>query len=544
MRSVRGILIGFSLLIVSSAFAQIPMRADVQPLLARVDAGWITRFETRVDSLGDDVSLTTLRIQYQIDGGATIDRIEGDGWNCAIDGATADCAPSAQQPPLGTRLVVLVQTSNSNGAEATLTMKVTSTNPLIGSTLSRVTLQNYYAVIVNTTADAGPRSLRAAIEEANAVGKPAKILFEIPAPVPAEGWFTIIPESPLPPITVASMFVDGKSQTRLTGDTNPRGPEIAIDGHLAHYGLEIHSRCEAKVTGLVLGNFDANQGLWFTSSEFCGSVPHTIDYERWVTDNYIGTDPTGTVAWPNLRGLRADFGHGEVRNNVISGNIYSGMWCWTTSNSLLVENNRFGTAADGITPLPNGAAGMLFGPHATADVRRNVIANHPGMGIALVRGATFVDIRENSMRDNGGIGIDWGIDGVSPRIDHDGETHPNAPVLLSSRYDAPSNRTFFTLTANSELVLGPNAHLLRFDFYANRGSDGDGEQWLGTGDFPGDDERPFEVSIAGDYRGKWINATATRTPVFGLRAPRVDATYPGLGEGSTSELSNAVLVGN
>lgn len=541
---MRALLIGLSLLVASSAFAQIPIRADVQPLLARVDAGWITRFETKVDSLGD-TSPATLRIQYQIDGGATIDRVEGEGWNCAIDGATADCAPSVQQPPLGTHLAVFVQTSHSNGAEATLTMIVTSTNPLIGSTRSRVTLQNYYAVIVNSTADAGPRSLRAAIEEANAVGKPAKILFEIPGPVPAEGWFTIIPESPLPPITVASMFVDGKSQTRFTGDTNTRGPEIAIDGHLAHRGLEIHSPCESKVTGLVLGNFDANQGLWFTSSGECASPWYTIDYERWVTDNYIGTDPTGTVAWPNLRGLRADFGHGVVRNNVISGNTYSGMWCWTTASSLLVENNRFGTAADGIAPLPNGAAGMLFGPRATADVRRNVIANHPGMGIALVRGATFVDIRENSMRDNGGIGIDWGIDGVSPRIGDDHETHPNAPVMLSARYDAASNRTLFLVALNTEQYFGGNYHYVAVDFYANRGSDGDGEQWLGWGDsFAGGDESSFGVWVAGDHRGKWINATATRTPNLFLRGPRVDVVYPGLGEGSTSELSNAVFVGD
>jgi hypothetical protein len=532
---MRSLVFSACLLLATVCLAQTTQfDVEVSPLIARVDVDAVARFETRA-GVFSGASPSQVTVRYVIDGDATFDRIEGEG-SCTIDGKTALCT---RQDPFA-RFDVFLRPIG-NGAQATLSMSATSPEQTSPTAMARSTVQSYYAIIVDRAADAGPGTLRAAIEEANAVGKPAKILFHLPPPIPAGGWYTIVPETPLPPITVVSMVLDGTEQTRFSGDTNPRGPEIAIDGHLAHYGLEIHSRCEAKVAGLVLGNFDANQGLWFTKSGPCNSLPYTVDGERWVTDNYIGTDPTGTVAWPNLRGVRADFGAGDIRDNVISGNTYSGMWCWQTfgnQESLNVDHNRFGTAADGVTPLPNGAAGMLFGPRVSADVRRNIIANHPGMGIALSReGETYVEIRENSMRDNGGIGIDWGVDGVSPRMIDDGESYPNAPLMLAGRYEAATNRTYFSLTSNNRGPAGPNGFGFRFDFYANRTADGDGEQWLDPIGYTAD-----EYWFPGDLRGKWIVATTTRYPVFGAKRPRLTTQSPGLGDARTSELSNAVLV--
>ncbi|HEX6640779.1 MAG TPA: right-handed parallel beta-helix repeat-containing protein, partial [Thermoanaerobaculia bacterium] len=487
---MRRMLVVLSLLVATSAFAQ-QFTARFVPPLVRVDPGAAVQVES-ILSYVNQTSVSNLSVRYDLDGGATFTSISGFGGNCAISGNTAECSMTPQPGSFETRVVLGILTGNGNGTHATVRVSATATRIEDAGTVTTSAtgaLQNYRLVIVTTTADSGVGSLRAAIDEANGIGKPAKLLFQIAQPVPAEGWFTIVPASPLPPITVDSMFVDGKSQTRFTGDTNTRGPEIAIDGHLAHRGLEIHSRCEAKIEGLTLGHFDANQGLWFTKDGACASLPFTINDERWVTDNYIGIDPTGTIAWPNLRGLRADFGVGDVRNNVISGNTYSGMWVWITAdrpNSLNIEDNKFGTAADGVTPLPNGAAGILFGPRVSADVRRNVIANHPGMGIALDRnGTTYVEIRQNSMRDNGGIGIDWGVDGVSPRVLDDADTVPNAPVLLSARYDSATDRTYFSVVVDSGRPNGPNGYDLGLDFYANRGPDGDGEQWLGIDHGPG-----------------------------------------------------------
>jgi hypothetical protein len=146
------------------------------------------------------------------------------------------------------------------------------------------------------------------------------------------------------------------------------------------------------------------------------------------------------------------------------------------------------------------------------------------------------------MRDNGGLGIDWGIDGVSPIDEADRANEPNAPVLLFSRYDPVANRTFFTVSIKTERLLELDGSIYQFDFYANRGPDGDGEQWLDSihGGSVSDGE-PYEVWIAGDHRGQWINATSTRMPQFFLRPPRLSSEYVHYGDNSTSELSNAIL---
>jgi hypothetical protein len=495
-----------------------------------------------------------VRVHFQIEGEATIQRVHPDSpfspWDCTLagDGKSADCTkPTIFRLP--DPIPVTIRSGSGNGTTSTFTMTATSPQPAHpgADNVTRVVLQNYHEIAVVTVADRGPGSLRAAIEEANGVGKPAKIVFELPRPVPSEGWFTITPETPLPPITAQSAVLDGETQRVVTGDTNI-GPEIAIDGHLAHYGLEIHSPCEARVHGLAIGNFDANQGLWFTKSGTCAPNGHLAQY-REISRNYIGTDPTGVHAWPNLRGLRVDFGSGAIRQNLISGNTYSGMWVWVTEgrfDSLTIEDNVFGAGPGpfGNVPLPNGAAGILFGPRVTADVRRNIIANHPGMGIALVRGETYVDIRENSMRDNGGIGIDWGIDGVSPADDADANVDPNAPVLLAARYDPELNRTYFTMAVRSEQMPGSDVSMFDVNFYANRGPDGDGEQWIGEGFGGGErtDGSTFEVWVAGDHQGKWVNATSTRVPVSFARPPQISSEAARHGEGSTSEFSNAILV--
>lgn len=527
----------------------IHLTTSVTPTVATIDANASMTFQTSL-STSSSVQATDVRIVYAIDGEATIELLEAHaGWTCTNAGKTAEC--TVPFSVVGEdRFKVTVRAGATNGGASTLTMTATSSQPVdaSGANVSRATLQSFQVLAVETTADSGPGSLRAAIETANSLTKPVKIEFHLPTPVPAEGWFTIIPESPLPPILNERVFVDGKSQTRFTGDTNPCGPEIAIDGRRAHRGLEIHSSCLAHVEGLVLGNFDENQGLWFTKSHACTASFSSTDV-RLVMDNYIGTDPTGTVAWPNLRGLRGDFGSGTIRNNVISGNTYSGMWIWLTEDrfdSFLIEENRIGTAADGVAPLPNGAAGILFGPRVSADVQRNVIANHPGMGIALVPGETYVGIHQNSMRDNGGLGIDWSIDGVSP-FQEDDRRAPNAPVLLAAVYDATTNRTYFNVVSKA-IRPGANGIDLGLSFYANRGPDGDGEQWLSGAAVFANDGSAYQTSIAGDHRGKWINATLTRVPILFARPPggvsAQGAPFEGatFGDDSTSEFSNAIFV--
>ena len=87
--------------------------------------------------------------------------------------------------------------------------------------------------IVSSTADSGEGSLRQAILDANDHYGPDKIVFNIPMSdrgflpahttgQPGEAFFIRLVK-PLPLITEA-LILDGKSQTRFTGDTNPALP--------------------------------------------------------------------------------------------------------------------------------------------------------------------------------------------------------------------------------------------------------------------------------------------------------------------------------
>lgn len=86
---------------------------------------------------------------------------------------------------------------------------------------------------VTHTNDGGPGSLRQAINQANNVPG-TTIVFNIPTSDPgfnnAAGVFVIRPLSPLPPISGDGTVIDGDSQTVFTGDTNPVGPEIVVNG--------------------------------------------------------------------------------------------------------------------------------------------------------------------------------------------------------------------------------------------------------------------------------------------------------------------------
>ena len=92
-------------------------------------------------------------------------------------------------------------------------------------------------LIVNNVNDSGPGSLRQAIDDANQNPGPDSIVFNIPTSSPGfDGKaFTIQPLSALSPLTDANTTIDGATQTAFTGDTNPSGPEVVLDGSQAGF---------------------------------------------------------------------------------------------------------------------------------------------------------------------------------------------------------------------------------------------------------------------------------------------------------------------
>jgi titin len=125
-----------------------------------------------------------------------------------------------------------------------------------------------------------------------------------------------------------------------------------------------------------------------------------------VAANYIGTDATGTTALGNVRdGVFLDSpaanntvgGTVATLGNVISGNTLNGVEIKGSLN--VVGANYIGTDATGISPLGNGADGVLVGAGAAnntiggiASAAGNVIAANGtggrGYGLDILAGAT------------------------------------------------------------------------------------------------------------------------------------------------------------
>lgn len=370
---------------------------------------------------------------------------------------------------------------------------------------------------VTTAADSGPGSLREAILAINAAPEcqnrypnwtaPCKAAFRIADPVPAEGWYTVRPLTPLPAMTAADGSIDGSTQAAA----NDLGPAVALDGSALTRGngLTASTQGNFEATGLAIGGFPGD------------GINANVRLFLHIHGNYIGVDPTGSRAHPNgSRGIVSEIMTGRIENNVIGGNVRSGIWFPPKGESTgpNILNNRIGVAAHDETPIGNGASGIyigqFFGYYANPTIEGNVIANNAHFGIALTSNSPML-ILGNSIHDNGGGGIDIDLDGPTesrkgvPGVE--GGVIP-APVILSARYEngvttitgysmAGNNRRQVMLYANSELEP---------DGYA------EGEQFLGSTQVQYQNDHAFTFVYPGDLRGRYINGTSFAVTFWGF----------------------------
>ena len=401
----------------------------------------------------------------------------------------------------------------------------------------------YRAFFVTDTAD----SLADAIDLANRAcqaSQPCMIAFRLGTP-PASGYFTIKPKRALPKITGETIAIDGATQTALTGDTNPDGPEVFLDGseNASEDGFVVSTPCAVEIAGLAIGNF-RNAAVTMNGDDHanllaCVQLP--TEYTRTVHDNYLGVDPTGTHAAPNGRGVVLNetiYAATTVANNLISGNRRSGIWMGVAADNSIVGNTI------GIDihhqPLGNGASGIFVGPNASrVGISGNYIAFNHDFGIAIDRRAFATQIAPNSIFANGQPGIDIGLDGPTP----DSET-VQAPVVLSAHYRPEIDRTVIVLSSNEPGSATP-LHAPTMTIYASDAPDrsgyGDGQYLVGNFAFDGTQGNVVFAAL-GNWTGKWIAATVTRNgeySQFEVQRPDVTLTR---GASTTSEFSRAVPV--
>ena len=204
--------------------------------------------------------------------------------------------------------------------------------------------------IVSNTGDSGIGSLRQAIVDSNnAVGTTNTIDFHISG----TGVQTIVPLSSLPAITNPAL-IDGESQPGYSGT-----PLIELSGSQAGGGdgLTI-TGSGVTVRGLDINNFSQGAGIHLTGTGATGD---------WIYGNFLGTDPTGTQADPNNYGVEIDGGaannligtngdgvNDTAERNLLSGNLFAGLWVTgpgTDGNA--VAGNFIGTDISGTIALNN-----------------------------------------------------------------------------------------------------------------------------------------------------------------------------------------------
>jgi hypothetical protein len=239
---------------------------------------------------------------------------------------------------------------------------------------------------VNPAAFAGTGTLRQAIIDANATPGADTIQFALPDSLKGPGgWWTIQPQSALPTIT-DPVTIDGWSQA---GAGPGLAPEVMIDGTDAGSarGLDINYNC--TVRGLAIGNFSAGAGI---ALEDGGNT---------VQGCYLGIDPTGTTAAPNVAGV-GDTGVGNIiggtnpgEGNVISGNGFADVQ--SRGYSVTICGNLIGTDATGTAALSNSdgiSLGFVPLDGSPSVIEDNLISGHRGSGI-LLQQISHVRIRGN-----------------------------------------------------------------------------------------------------------------------------------------------------
>jgi photosystem II stability/assembly factor-like uncharacterized protein len=197
-------------------------------------------------------------------------------------------------------------------------------------------------LVVTNANDAGAGSLRQALLDANSIPGADNVVFNIPG----SGVKTINLAIPLPDIT-EQVSIDATTQPGYTSS-----PLIELNGALTGSNGSgfVLKAGGCKVRGLAINRFPF-AGIWLFFSN-----NHTIQA------NFIGTDPTGTVARANNPGILLSNSNGNLIGgttaavrNLISGN---GSGLTGTGANNVIQGNYIGTDATGMVALGNGVNGI------------------------------------------------------------------------------------------------------------------------------------------------------------------------------------------
>ena len=191
-------------------------------------------------------------------------------------------------------------------------------------------------------------------------------------------------------------------------------------------------------------------------------------HQNYVTNNLIGTDPSGTVLAPNQIGIYVSNRNNKIQDNVISGNTTYGIeLTGIAAHDNFIAGNRIGLKVPSLVAcfpppcdpnddLANGSTGIVvLGDASDNSINANRIAYNGGSGIRLTSGQ-HNSMLSNITYANGGMGIDLGSAGPEP-VDNDADpgaaSEPNrginAPALTTAIGGVHSGRVRSALVSTN-----------------------------------------------------------------------------------------------
>ncbi|GEM_PF-4480859 len=227
-------------------------------------------------------------------------------------------------------------------------------------------------------------SLRAAMEEANALAGYDTITFNIPG----SGPHIIQPFHDLPTIT-EGVFIDGFSQS---------GSSTATMGSVANLKIGVNGTNMAGVKGIfhTIADNTVIKGLAInghTGAPTAAGIALESNHNT-IAGNFIGIHINGTTLLPNSTGISIIGGNNNMiggvlleDRNIISGNTKNGIYIEnngsTVSDSNLLQNNFIGTSPTGKEDMGNGTNGVDNGQATNTSILSNIIAANGNDGIEI-----------------------------------------------------------------------------------------------------------------------------------------------------------------
>lgn len=275
-----------------------------------------------------------------------------------------------------------------------------------------------------------------------------------------------------------------------------------------------------------------------------------------IEGNYIGTTGDGSAGAGQAGpyGVRLLHSSGTiVRDNVIGDIVADGFSHYAgqrfgvgvsilgNSHDNVIQGNRIGVAANGVTALPNhlGIEVSSFGPDVPANNliggtgpgQGNVVAANELEGIRVGYAVSGVTIRGNSIVGNVALGIDLLSPFAGPTPNDPGDADTGANGLQNFPVLTAASESGGTVTIEGNLD-GTASSTFDLDFFAGAACDGsgfgEGEAYLGSAAVTTDPAglADFTVTLPGAIEsGGVVTATATA-----------------LSTGNTSEFSECLAV--